>query len=87
MAKTNAERQRDWRQRRASAISDAEAGFAVREKALADECERLRAEVEYLRGALDEANAEIGRLSGPECQHPAEGMNGTYCTGCKTDLW
>ena len=76
MAKTDAERQRDWRERRKSRISELEGENA-----------ELRAELERVRVDLEDARAEIDRLSGPECDHPAEGMNGTYCTGCKTDLW
>lgn len=77
MAKTNAEYQREHRERRARRLAELE-----------DENAELRAEVDRLRGELEDARAEIDRLSNPECPHPSEGVrdDGT-CGECGRDVW
>jgi len=76
MAKTNAEKQRDWRERRTERIAALEAAVA----GLEAENESLRAENEGLREALAEAETA-------QCRHPAGAVSGGTCTACGQDVW
>jgi len=71
MARTVAERQAAWRERRAEWIASARA-----------EISRLRAANDDLTAALEVANEEISRLSALPCPHPAERIDNGRCTGC-----
>lgn len=88
MAKTNAERQRDWRQRRTRHISEIEAEMDASGTALRAERDDLRAENEGLRGALAAAEAELERLAGMACKHPSGAVVNGSCRACGADdLW
>ena len=77
MPKSNADYQREHRERRGRRIAELEA-----------ENTDLRAEAEGLRMALADAEAEIERLSKPPCPHPSERMkaDGT-CGDCGEDMY
>jgi hypothetical protein len=76
MPKTNAERQRAWRQRRAGRIAALEA-----------EAAELRTEAGALRADLAVALSEAERLAPTACKHPAGAVDGNRCHACSTDLW
>ena len=75
MAKTHAERQRDYRLRQKRHESE-----LLREQA------RLRAENERLRQDLAGALAEAERLSALACKHPAGAVDGGRCHACGSDI-
>ncbi len=76
MPKTNAERQRAWRQRRVGRIAALEA-----------EAAGLRTEAGSLRADLAAALDEAGRLALTACRHPAGGVDGGTCQACGTEVW
>jgi hypothetical protein len=76
MAKTAAEKQRDYRQRLARRMGEI----------LAENAE-LRAEADRVRAELEDARAEIGRLSNPECPHPSGSVENGICGECGRDVW
>ena len=76
MAKTNAEYQREHRERRAKRLAELE-----------DENAELRADLERVRGELEDARAEIDRLSSPECPHPSGSVEAGVCGDCGRDVW
>lgn len=76
MAKTNADYQREHRERRSARLAE-----------LAAERDTLRAENEGLRDALTAAEAEIDRLAGQACRHPAGAVDGGRCRACGTEVW
>jgi len=76
MAKTNADYQREHRERRSARIAELEAEVAD-----------LRAEAERLREALATAEAELERLSGEACQHPSGLVVDGVCQNCKAEVW
>jgi len=87
MPKTNAERQRDWRQRQhatghhqAQRISELEAALDAQHAA-------LLAERDLLQADLDAAHADIERLTASQCRHPAGAVDGGTCRACGTDVW
>jgi hypothetical protein len=76
MAKTHAERQRDYRSRQARRV----AGL---EHANADLSGRLATAQADLSAAL----AELERFTAAQCKHPAEAVDGGRCNQCGQDLW
>ncbi len=76
MAKSNADYQREHRERRSAHL-----------RAVAAERDALRAEVEGLRDALGAAEAEIERLADMACKHPSAVMQGGTCRACGQDVW
>ncbi len=76
MPKTNAERQRDYRQRRTDRIT-----------ALETEAAQLRAEFDSVRADLEAALAEVERLSVAQCRHPAPAVDGGPCRACGAEIW
>ena len=76
MGQSGAERQRAYRDRRASRLAALEYANA-----------RLEAEVAALSAALEGANAEIERLSGAACKHPQGAVEGGTCRACGADIW
>jgi hypothetical protein len=76
MPKTNAERQRDYRQRRARRITVLEA-----------ENTSLRAQLDSTRSELDAALAETERLASAACKHPAGAVDGGTCRACGAEVW
>lgn len=69
---TDAERARNYRQRRSQRLA-----------ALVLERDDLAADVADLRSQLGMAAVE----GGPECRHPAEAVDGGTCGLCGQDLW
>jgi chromosome segregation ATPase len=93
MAKTNAEYQREHRERRADRIAELECALADRDADLAAAratIARLERERERLYVLLAEASAEPGRLADshsssvrtPDCPHPAASVIGDRCGAC-----
>jgi hypothetical protein len=76
MPKTNAERQRDYRQRRAGRITALEAEVA-----------ELRTEAGVLRADLAAALGEAERLALTACRHQAAAVDGGTCRACGTEVW
>jgi hypothetical protein len=76
MPKTNAERQRAWRQRQAGRIAALEA-----------EAAELRAEASALRADLAAALAEAERLTAAACTHPAGAVDSGTCRACGSEVW
>jgi hypothetical protein len=75
MPKTNAERQRDYRERRAARIDTLEA-----------EAAELRAELTGVRIDLAAALGEAERLALMACRHPAAAVDGGTCQACGTEV-
>lgn len=71
MAASGAQRQAAWRARHAERLAEALA-----------ENRRLLAENSALELALADAQAELSRLSGPECAHPPGLNQDGRCGGC-----
>jgi hypothetical protein len=76
MPKTNAEYQREHRQRRARRLAALEAQCAV-----------LEAERDRLRADLDAMQAECERLAAMACRHPAGAVDGGTCRACGAEVW
>ena len=76
MPTTDAQRQRAGRQRRAARLADLEA-----------EAAELRAELVGVRTDLDDALAEVERLAGTQCKHPAGAVDAGTCRACGTEIW
>jgi hypothetical protein len=76
MPKTNAERQRAWRQRRAGRIA-----------ALETEAAELRTEAAVLRADLAAALSEAERLALTACRHPAGAVDSGTCQACGAEVW
>ena len=76
MAKTAAEKQRDYRQRLARRMGE-----------ILDENAGLRADLERVRLELEDARAEIDRLSSPDCPHPSGSVEAGVCGECGRDVW
>ena len=76
MPKTNAERQRTWRQRRAGRIAALEA-----------EAAEMRTELDSTRTDLAAALDEAERLASTACRHPAGAVDGGMCRACGTEVW
>jgi predicted RNase H-like nuclease (RuvC/YqgF family) len=76
MAKTNADYQREHRERRTRRI----AGLEARVAELEAELESVRAENEGLRQALEAAE-------GMQCRHPSGAVSGGTCRACGQDVW
>jgi hypothetical protein len=76
MPKTNAERQRDHRQRRTARIA-----------ALKTQIAELRAENGTLRTDPAAAPAETERLTSTACRHPAGAVDSGTCTACGQGTW
>jgi hypothetical protein len=76
MPKTNAQRQRDYRQRHARRITVLEA-----------EVTELRTEAGILRADLAAALAEAERLAAMACRHPAGAVDGGTCRACEREIW
>jgi hypothetical protein len=76
MPKTNAERQRTWRQRRAGRIA-----------VLETEAAELRTEAAVLRADLAAALDEAERLALTACRHPAGAVDGGTCQACGAEVW
>ncbi len=76
MPKTNADYQREHRQRRARRLAALEASAAGHESTVA----RLTAE-------LESALTECERLAGLACKHPAGAVDGGHCHACGADVW
>ncbi len=76
MPKTNAERQRDYRQRQAGRIA-----------ALVAEAAELRTEAGVLRTDLAAALDEAERLALTACRHPASAVDSGTCRACGADVW
>jgi hypothetical protein len=75
-AKTIAERQHGWRQRRTARIT-----------ALETETAQLRTQASALRAELDAALAECERLAATQCKHPSGAIDGGTCRACGTEVW
>lgn len=76
MTKTNADYQREHRERRAGRLAELTTEAATLRRALAE-----------ARSALEDANAEIERLSAMVCRHPAAAVSGGQCQACGQDVW
>ena len=76
MPKTNAERQRAWRQR-----------WAEHASALEAEATALRAEFHDARTDLPAALGEAERLASMACRHPAGAVDGGTCQVCGVEIW
>jgi hypothetical protein len=76
MPKTNAERQRAWRQRRTGRIAALEA-----------EAAEMRTELDSTRTDLAAALDEAERLALTACRHPAGAVDGGTCRACGTEIW
>jgi hypothetical protein len=76
MAKTSAIRQREYRQRHAGRVAELET-----------EAAGLRRDLAAARAALEDANAEIERLSAMACKHPSAAVSGGRCQACGADVW
>lgn len=76
MAKTNADYQREHRQRRAQRL-------AVLERENAG----LRVRLAEAEASLAGAVAEAERLSASQCRHPAAAVEGGRCHACGADVW
>jgi hypothetical protein len=76
MPKSNADYQREHRERRAARLAE-----------LAAQNEALRAEAEGLRTALEAAEGELERLSGEACPHPSGSVVDGVCQLCKAEVW
>jgi len=76
MPKTNADYQREHRQRQAHRLAGLQA-----------ENSALRAELDTTRGELDAALAECERLAATQCKHPSGAVEGTTCRACGTEIW
>lgn len=76
MAKTNADYQREHRQRQAGRVAELEAELAV-----------MRDRAESAETALESANDEIERLAALRCKHPAQAVDGGRCLACGQDVW
>jgi hypothetical protein len=76
MAKTDAERSAAYRERRSGRVAELRASVATLEAVLADR-ERQ----------LGEALAEVERLLGAQCRHPAEAVDAGTCRACGADIW
>jgi len=75
MAKTNADYQREYRQRHSGRVAELVAGADTLRRALAE-----------AHSALDDTGAEIERLSAMVCKHPPAAMSGTWCAACSNDV-
>src|SRR5215469_13240940 len=97
MAKTNAEYQREHRERRADRIAELESALADRDADLAAaraKIARLERELEGVYAKLETASAApeaavpgmmhpAGPASqAPDCPHPAHLVDGDWCGGC-----
>ncbi len=76
MARTGAERQAAFRERRDARRSD-----------LQGENERLRAAVAGLEGRIAWLESECGRLAEAACGHPAMAVRGGTCLACGSEVW
>lgn len=76
MAKTNADYQREYRERHAGRVAGLEA-----------EADRLRRALAEARSALEDAGAEIERLAAMVCKHPSAAVSGGRCQACGSDVW
>ena len=74
MAETNADYQREHRQRQARRLAALEA-----------RCATLEAERDQLRDDLEAAECE--RLAAMACKHPAAAVDGGTCQACGTEIW
>jgi hypothetical protein len=76
MPRTNAEHQREHRQRQARRLADLEATAAGYEAIVAD-----------LTAQLEAALAEVDRLAALACRHPAGAVDGGTCRACGAEVW
>jgi hypothetical protein len=76
MPKTNADYQREHRQRQARRLAGLRA-----------ENTSLRTELDSVRAELDAALAECERLTATACKHPAGAVDGGTCQACGTEVW
>jgi hypothetical protein len=76
MARSNAERQQAYRDRAADRAADADAEIA-----------RLRAALEDAHRQLAAALAEVDRLTGNLCKHPAGAVVDGVCQLCGAECW
>ena len=87
MPKTNADYQREHRERRSARIAELEAANEALRVQLETAVADLRAENEGLRMALEAAEAEIERLSAEPCPHPSGSVVDGVCQLCKAEVW
>jgi Tfp pilus assembly protein FimV len=102
MAKTNADYQREQRERRADRLAELESALADRDADLAASrarIERLERELDRVYAMLETASAEpeaavpgITRPAGPgsqtpDCPHPAAAVDGGTCRACGAEVW
>jgi hypothetical protein len=76
MPKTNADYQREHRQRQARRLAGLQAENAS-----------LHTELNSVRAELDAAPAECERLAATACKHPAGAVDGGTCQACGNDVW
>jgi hypothetical protein len=76
MAKTSAERQRDYRERHARRVARLEAVVADLGRQLAT-----------AEAGLESALAENERLAAMTCRHPAGAVDGGTCRACGAEVW
>jgi hypothetical protein len=76
MPKTNANYQREHRQRQAHRLDALEEANA-----------ELQGELDATRADLDAAHAEVERLLASQCRHPAAAVDSGVCGACGSDVW
>ena len=87
MAKTNAEKQREYRQRHARRIAALEEDNERLADALGAETARLTGELDSARTELSRALEEIERLRAMACRHPSMLVDNGTCRGCGADVY
>jgi hypothetical protein len=76
MAKTHAERQRDYRGRQARRVLELERAN-----------EDLTGQLEAAQADLGRALADLERFTSVQCKHPSEAVDGGTCRACGADVW
>jgi hypothetical protein len=76
MPKTNADYQREHRQRQARRLAALETANTA-----------LQAELDNTRAALDAALGEAQRLALTTCRHPAVAVGAGVCMACGSEVW
>jgi hypothetical protein len=92
MAKTNADYQREHRERRADRLAELETALADRDADLAAaraRIARLERELDGVYAMLEAvpAEPEASRPHTPECPHPSEAVDGGRCHACGSEVW
>lgn len=86
MAKTHAERQREYRDRVARRLAEEHAEDERRIGVLEAALVRVSVERDDARREAEGLAAEVERLSALACRHPAAAVEGGHCHACGADV-